>query len=173
MGLAMSVVAVGFLVPLAFWLLALAIDRAFGWGSILSKPIAQILAATSILIGMFWASWSYSYLVFVGRGLPQELFGVALHPTRVLVTTGPYAYSRHPMVIGLMFLLLGVALLEQSIAGLILIPIVAILMLIYEMEFEEKALAKRFGADYEEYRRNVPMFIPRISPYVHETVAAK
>ncbi|MCL5103453.1 MAG: isoprenylcysteine carboxylmethyltransferase family protein [Armatimonadetes bacterium] len=171
-GLAISVVAFGFLLPLAFWLLATAIDRAFGWNPILSKPISQILTAASALIGMFWISWSYSYLVFVGRGLPQEAFGIALHPTEVLVTTGPYAYTRHPMVIGILFVLLAVTFLEQSIAGLILLPVVAVLILAYELEFEERGLARRFGADYEEYRRNVPMLIPRLEPYVHEPAAA-
>lgn len=166
-GLAASVVALGVFVIAAFWLVAWLIDRLIGWGSVFNSPVAQILGATSLLIGTFWVTWAYSYLVFVGKGLPIELFGVALEPTKILVATGPYAYVRHPAMIGMLFLGLGVALLANSASGLIMVPAVAVLLAIYLAEIEEKALLRRFGSEYDEYRANVPMLIPRLTPYQH------
>jgi protein-S-isoprenylcysteine O-methyltransferase Ste14 len=110
--------------------------------------------------------------VFVGKGMPFEVFGYALHPTRTLVTTGPYAYVRNPALIGMLFLLLGVAFLARSLAGIVLVPIVAGFAVVYLAQFEEKALARRFGDEYDEYRRNVPLLIPRLKPYIHEPAAA-
>lgn len=171
-GLAVHLLAVGVFVLAAFWLLATLIDRLLGWGPVLGEPVAQVLGATALLTGVFWVSWAYSYLIFVGKGLPLEWFGVALHPTRVLVTTGPYAYVRNPALIGLLFLGLGVAFLAQSLAGILLVPLFAVLIAAFLLGIEEKGLAKRFGADYEEYRRNVPLLIPRLKPYIHEVQAA-
>ena len=172
-GLALTTVALGLAAPVGFWFLSLAVDRALGLGPVISAPAALILAAAAILVGVFWITWSYSYLVFVGKGVPLEVFGHALHPTSVLVTTGPYAYSRNPMVLGLLFVLLGVAFLRRSVAGLVLAPLIAALTATYLAEFEERALVKRFGADYEEYRHNVPMLIPRLTPYIHQSAATQ
>jgi len=165
-GLALSVVAVAVFLLAGFWFLATLIDRALGWGPILGTPISQVLGATALLIGLFWVTWSYSYLVFVGEGLPLEWFGVAVHPTRVLVTTGPYAYVRNPAVIGLLFMGLGVACVAHSLAGVILAPVIGVLAAGYLVVFEEKGLARRFGGEYFEYRRNVPLLIPKLAPYM-------
>ncbi|MHB9035938.1 MAG: methyltransferase family protein [Armatimonadota bacterium] len=168
-GIALSLVLVGVAAPTAYWFVAAALDHAFGLEPIGDSPVLLILAAFSFLIGVFWVSWSYTYLLFVGKGLPLEVFGTALHATKVLVTTGPYAYTRNPSIIGLLFLFLGVALLQRSISGLILVPVAAAIIIPYLTVFEERALAARFGKDYEEYRSNVPLLIPRLTAYVHET----
>ena len=170
-GTAVTVIAIGLVFPAAFWLIAVKLDKAFGWSPFVGKPGSQILSAASILAGAFWASWAYSYLFFVGRGLPLEAFGRALHPTRVLVTTGPYAYTRNPMAVGVLFLFLGVAFLTGSASGLILIGAAALVIWVYVTLFEEKALEKRFGAEYHDYRANVPILIPRISAYSHPQTA--
>ena len=167
-GLVLGTIGIGVVVPLAFWFVALALDRSFGLKPILGEPTSQILCAACVLIGAFWISWAYSYLLFVGKGLPVELFGRALHPTSVLVTTGPYAYTRNPMILGVLFVLLGVALLEGSISGLVLVPISALATFLYLAEFEEKGLVRRFGKDYEQYRGEVPRLFPRFSAYMHE-----
>ncbi len=172
LGLMLTFIGLVFVFPTVFWLVAVQSDAAFRIGLVLPVPISLILAAAFILVGIFWITWAYSYLVFVGKGLPFEVFGKALQPTQVLVTTGPYAYTRNPMVLGALFVLLGVAFLARSPSGLILIPVVALITYVYLVTFEEKALLERFGSDYEEYRRNVPVLIPRLNPYIHEPVEA-
>jgi protein-S-isoprenylcysteine O-methyltransferase Ste14 len=168
-GIALSLILVGVVAPTIYWFVAAAIDGAFGFEPIGSIPATQILAAFSFLVGVFWVTWSYTYLLFVGKGLPLEAFGTALHPTKVLVTTGPYAYTRNPGMIGLLFLFLGVALLQRSISGLIMLPVAVAIIIPYLILFEEKALTARFGDDYREYRSNVPLLVPRLTAYVHQT----
>ncbi len=164
-GLVVTGLFIGAGAPAAFWFVSLLLDRALGFGPAIPVPISLILAAASILVGVFWVTWSYSYLVFVGKGLPLEAFGRALHPTSILVTAGPYAYTRNPMVLGALFVLLGVAFLRRSVAGMAMVPVLAAIAAAYVAAFEEKALIRRFGADYEEYRRKVPMLIPRLTAY--------
>lgn len=169
-GISLSLVLIGAAAPAAYWYIAQALDRAFGLEHISDSPILLILAAFSFLVGLFWVTWAYTYLLFVGKGLPLEAFGTALHPTQILVTTGPYAYTRNPSIIGLLFLLLGVALLERSISGFILLPVVVAIIIPYLIIFEERALGARFGDEYAHYRSSVPLLIPRLVPYAKAQV---
>lgn len=150
-------------VPLAYYAFCSVID-----GLLKLPPLSAallnvypFLTAFSVVVGLFWIFWAYSYLHFVGLGSPVEAFQVALHPTQQLVTTGPYAYSRNPMFLGVLFLLLAVALNGRSVTGLLLLPIILLVGLEYIRAYEEPALRKRFGDEYKQYRRSVPALIPR------------
>lgn len=170
-GVLISVLFFGVLFPVVFWLVAEWLDSVLGLPeSPISAPVSRILAGMTWSLGLFWVFWSYSYLVFVGGGSPVEAFGLALEPTRRLVTAGPYAYVRNPMVFGLLLILFGVAFLANSISGLVLAPVVGLLAAMYLRLFEEKELVRRFGVYYEHYREHVPMLIPRPNPYVEQAV---
>lgn len=167
-GFAATFFGAAIIIPAAYGFLVGFLDDVFNFHHIMPVPVSIILAATALFIGLFWATWAYSYIIFVGKGLPFEAFGYALHPTHVLVTTGPYAYARHPMFAGMIFILLAVALYLRSVSGLVLVPIIAVLYYFYLLKIEEKELVNRFGKDYIEYRSNVPAIIPRLTPYVHQ-----
>lgn len=167
LGLAIGVAIFGLAIPIGYYFGCRAIDDTFGWAPLAGPGSMIIAGGITIAIGLFWVTWSLSYLIFVGKGLPVEAFGRALCPTCALVTTGPYAYTRNPMVIGYLLILLGLGLLARSISGLALVPVVALAAYIYIRAFEEAALVARFGADYETYRRKVPAIFPRLSAYIH------
>jgi protein-S-isoprenylcysteine O-methyltransferase Ste14 len=78
----------------------------------------------------------------------------------VLVTTGPYAYVRHPMYVANMLIGIGIGLFAESAAVLVVIP--AVLCLIYRLiiPLEEEQLVARFGPAYERYRAQAPRWIP-------------
>lgn len=166
LGTAASLVLIGIVAPAVFWVVSAAIDMALGLPRVVGTPWSQVVSGAAALIGVFWILWAWSYLLFVGRGLPLEVFGRALHPTKVLVTTGPYAYTRNPMILGLLFILLGVAFLRGSVSGLVLVPVIGFGVWLYLVEFEEKGLIARFGETYQTYRRGVPLLFPRLSAYV-------
>lgn len=168
-GTVLSILIFGLGLPIAFWFVAKGVDTALHITSLpIETGISRILTGLLWSMGLFWIFWAYSYLVFVGGGSPLEAFGVALEPTKHLVTTGPYAYVRHPTVFGLLIILIGVSFLAQSISGLILVPIAGLIAAVYLILFEEKALAKRFPREYGHWRAHVPMLIPMIQPYVPE-----
>ena len=152
-------------IPLLYLVTAGVLDRALGLPPLLPAEINLFLAAICVLVGLFWSSWAYSYLHFVGKGSPAEIFGYAIYPTQNLVTTGPYAYSRDPMVFGMFFILLGITLYANSIAGVAMLPLAWLIAWIYIRRFEEPGLVDRFGEDYVHYRGSVPMFFPSLRPY--------
>jgi len=86
-------------------------------------------------------------------------------PPARLVVEGPYAYMRNPMISGVVLALLGEAALFGSISVLLWSGLVVAANTVYFKLSEEPGLAKRFGSEYAEYRRHVPMWIPRIRPW--------
>lgn len=160
LGLWLGLILFAVLFPAVFYTTSALFDRLLGFGPVVPEPYNAIGAAFSVFIGGFWAFWAYSYLHFIGRGSPVEAFGYALYPTRELVTTGPYAYTRNPVELGMLFVLLGIALFMRSLSGLVLIPIIAMIVVIYVRLSEEPQLVRRFGSAYEEYRKAVPVLIP-------------
>jgi len=94
-------------------------------------------------------------------------------PTRALVVHSVYRYVRNPMISGVLAILLGEALLLGSHAALGWFALFLIVNLAYMPLVEERALKKRFGADYTRYRENVPAWIPRLRPWDHESPHSK
>lgn len=87
-------------------------------------------------------------------------------PPARLVVTGPYRYVRNPMIAGVMFVLLALALLLRSQPHAAWAGIFVLVNAIYIPLVEEPDLAARFGADYDRYRKHVPRFVPRLTPWI-------
>jgi len=105
-------------------------------------PIANVI----ILTGMFLIVFGWSR-IFKAKN--------------ALVKTGIYAHVRHPQYLGFLLLTLGINFLWTTFSTLILWPILALLYYRLAKE-EEKDLEEKFGEEYREYKRGVPMFIPRM-----------
>jgi len=163
-GLLIGLVMFGTVFPALFYLASRALDDQLGFSPVFNTPNSIFAAAFALLIGLFWVTWAYSYIHFVGKGSPVEAFGVALYPTQKLITTGPYAYTRNPMVLGYMFILLGIAFIGNSVSGFALVLILALLAVLYLRRFEESALIRRFGDKYIAYKKVVPLLIPTLKP---------
>ena len=105
--------------------------------------------------GLF--SWCISLFVRVGRGTLAPWA-----PTRNLVAVGPYRYVRNPMISGVVAMLLGEALLWESIVLGLWACVFTLINHAYCVLFEEPGLEQRFGEDYRAYKASVPRWIPRL-----------
>ena len=82
-----------------------------------------------------------------------------------LVVSGFYRYVRNPIYVGFVVNLAGQALLFGS-AGLVKYTAVALCIGAAAVRFyEEPTLARKFGAEYQDYRRAVRAWIPRLHPW--------
>ncbi|MGD8455378.1 MAG: isoprenylcysteine carboxylmethyltransferase family protein [Anaerolineales bacterium] len=72
-----------------------------------------------------------------------------------------FGVIRHPIYMSEILLYLGLLMLSISLAA-VFVWIVAILFLHAISRYEEKLLLARFGEEYEQYMREVPMWIPRL-----------
>lgn len=73
----------------------------------------------------------------------------------VLITSGVYKFSRNPMYLGMILMLIGVALLMGSIAPYSIIPVFIIIIDKTFIRTEEDSLDRQFGRAWIEYRDNV------------------
>ncbi|MCP4075333.1 MAG: isoprenylcysteine carboxylmethyltransferase family protein [Gammaproteobacteria bacterium] len=76
-----------------------------------------------------------------------------------LVTTGIFRRSRHPMYIGMVLILLGIAILMGSLASLFVIIIFGALMDLVFVRIEERMLEEQFGPEWVAYKKKVRKWI--------------
>jgi protein-S-isoprenylcysteine O-methyltransferase Ste14 len=86
-------------------------------------------------------------------------------PPARLVVRGPYRYVRNPMISGVVLVLFGEALVLLSRPHLLWALTFLGINAVYIPLLEEPLLARRFGADYQEYCRHVPRLLPRPRPW--------
>jgi protein-S-isoprenylcysteine O-methyltransferase Ste14 len=117
---------------------------------------AFVLGGALVAVGAVLVVWTIALFVRAGRGTlaPWD-------PTSRLVVRGPYAHVRNPMISGVLFLLLGEAVLLGSVPLVAWLALVAALNAIYIPLAEESGLVRRYGQEYERYRAHVPRWLPR------------
>jgi protein-S-isoprenylcysteine O-methyltransferase Ste14 len=131
------------------------------WQSVpATSTVLPILGGFLICVGLFLMIATIRLFVTVGKGTLAPW-----NPTQRLVVQGVYRHVRNPMISGVMFILLGEAVLAASMSIFCWFVLFVIANAIYIPLAEEPGLVKRFGVDYEEYRRNVPRWIPRLRPW--------
>jgi protein-S-isoprenylcysteine O-methyltransferase Ste14 len=124
-----------------------------GWALVL---VGAVLVTASVAL----VAWTATLFARVGRGTiaPWD-------PTTRLVVVGPYRHVRNPMISGVLAILLGEAAIFASVPLLLWFAGVFAANALYLPLVEEPGLRKRFGADYDAYRANVPRWLPRLSPW--------
>ena len=125
-----------------------------------SKPqrgLVSSLGLVMIVVGAliyFRCAWEFAVR---GLGTPAPIA-----PTKYLVTTALHRYVRNPMYLGVALAIAGQGVLYRNLhvveyAGIMLLIAHAFVVL-----YEEPALGRQFGDSYEEYRRRVPRWIPKL-----------
>jgi protein-S-isoprenylcysteine O-methyltransferase Ste14 len=88
-----------------------------------------------------------------------------------LVVSGFYRYVRNPIYVGFLAILLGEALLFGSFGLMKYTAVAWCIGAAGARWYEEPILARKFGAEYEAYRRAVPAWLPRLHPWTAERAA--
>jgi protein-S-isoprenylcysteine O-methyltransferase Ste14 len=129
--------------PLWFsWFVVMGLDRRYGWSSV---PLSMQLLGACLLILM---------MVIVFYTLRENRFAAPVVRVQTerghrVVSTGPYAFVRHPMYASMLFYGLGVPLLLGALSGLIVSCLLIVLIGVRAV-LEERTLAAElpFYADY-------------------------
>jgi protein-S-isoprenylcysteine O-methyltransferase Ste14 len=86
-----------------------------------------------------------------------------MDPPRCLVICGPYRWVRNPQAIAMLLMALGEVVAIQSWGLWILVPMTIAYLELLVGPWEERQLARDFGAEYETYARRVQKWLPRFS----------
>src|ERR671914_741419 len=82
-----------------------------------------------------------------------------------LVVGGLYRYVRNPMYVAVLAAIVGQGLLLGQLGLLLYAAALWLIVAVFVRWYEEPTLTRRFGADYEVYRRAVPAWWPRLRPW--------
>ena len=138
-----------FLLFMALWLS----DMFLEYSSFLNEyvPVAVRLPIGIILLIVS------GYMAKTGLSL---VFGKKAQSQGV-IKEGAFNFVRHPIYLSEIILYLGLLVLYTSLAA-VFIWIIAILFLHYISRYEEKLLLAKYGKEYEQYMKEVPMWFPRL-----------
>lgn len=116
--------------------------------------VVQWVGVGLCVLGFGLTFWARGY---IGRnwGMPMSL-----REGHELVTSGPYAYIRHPIYSGLMLAMIGSALVE-GLLWMILFAFYFAYFLV-SARTEEKMMIAQFPDAYPAYRRRTRMLIPYV-----------
>jgi protein-S-isoprenylcysteine O-methyltransferase Ste14 len=152
------VLAPGVVVGLIPWLLTRWQARTplpyYYWAPVRVIGMIVLVAGVIVLVGAF------ARFVMEGLGTPAPVAA----PER-LVVGGVYRYVRNPMYVAILAAIVGQAFILGRLALLLYATVLWLITAAFVRFYEEPTLARRFGADYEAYRRAVPAWWPRLRPW--------
>ncbi len=122
--------------------------------------VLQLAGGVFVLTGLAGLVYSFVRFVVEGLGTPAPVA-----PTKHLVVGGLYRFVRNPMYVAILAIVLGQAMFFGSLALLVYAVVTWIVPASFVKFYEEPTLRRTFGAEYDEYRRNVPAWIPRLKPW--------
>ena len=116
------------------------------------------------------APWNYlgALLIMTGGllgGISANLFtkyGTTIKPfeeSSYLMVEGPYRFTRNPIYVGGVVILLGIAVLLSSVTPFLVIPVFVWLIRTRFIAVEERMLEERFGEEYLKYKAWVRRWI--------------
>ena len=79
--------------------------------------------------------------------------------SNVLIQDGVFRFSRNPMYLGFVSILLGIAVLLGSLSSYVVVTVFAFLMEFVFIRIEERMLAEKFGEQWDKYRSRVRKWI--------------
>ncbi len=135
--------------------------------SILAMVGLRFLLSGPQVIG---SPWRYLGLLPLGLGaglnvVADRLFKkykTEVKPFRdssALVTEGPYRFSRHPMYLGGILMLLGIGVLLGTAVPFVVVPVMFWITTLRFVVPEEAAMERQFGERYLDYKRRVRRWI--------------
>jgi protein-S-isoprenylcysteine O-methyltransferase Ste14 len=123
------------------------------WWPLRVLGVGLLVAGAAVLI--------HAFVRFVVEGLGTP---APVAPTEHVVVGGLYRYVRNPMYLAVLAAIVGQALAFGRPGLLLYAAAVGAGFAAFVRWYEEPALTRRFGAEYEAYRRAVPAWWPRRPP---------
>jgi len=101
-----------------------------------------------------WCIWDFAAF---GRGTPAPI-----DAPKKLVVRGLYRYTRNPMYLGVLTVILGWAVLFRAPGLLFYALAFGTCFHLVIVLYEERHLQREFGPEFDRYRTEVPRWLPRV-----------
>jgi len=115
--------------------------------------LTAFIVVLSLIVGIVLIFWTLVLQYGYAWGS-----GSHLAPPQKLIEVGPYKICRHPMQVGAIFFYLGLGTLFSSLTvGLYSALITLVVGYWFHKNIEEPVLVIRFGNQYKQYQKRVPL----------------
>jgi protein-S-isoprenylcysteine O-methyltransferase Ste14 len=115
------------------------------------------LLAAALIVGILGDVLMWTAITHLGR---QFRIQAGLYQDHQLVRSGPYAVVRHPIYAGLLAMILATGLLQTPWLWLLAALAIFVVGTEIRVRTEDRLLASRFGAEFAEYKKRVPAYLP-------------
>jgi protein-S-isoprenylcysteine O-methyltransferase Ste14 len=122
--------------------------------------LLRLLGIAVLVAGAVVLMHSFVRFVVEGVGTPAPAA-----PTEHLVVGGLYRFVRNPMYIAVVAAIIGQGLLLWQPVLFVYAFGLSVVFACFVHWYEEPRLARRFGDEYDAYRRAVPAWLPRLRPW--------
>ena len=123
-------------------------------------PVKRIIPFPSDLLGVLPLALGAALNIIADKAFRAAKTTVKpFQESAALITDGVYRISRHPMYLGFVLMLLGLAILLGSLTPLWVVPIFAIVMDRVFIVVEERMLAEKFGQAWLDYKAKVRRWV--------------
>lgn len=125
---------------------------------------AYLLSNLGISIGITWLAVMVvsTILIIVGIECIRRGWNQVFHSNDELLTTGIYSKMRHPQYSGILIITIGFLIQWPTIITLIMWPV--LFAMYYKLaKREETHLEEKFNTRFLQYKKYVPMFIPKLN----------
>ena len=140
------------IIPPVYLFLAIAIMVFFHF----LLPGSKVLALPWNLLGFLPLALGIAINLITEKSFKKHETTVKpLEDSTVLITTGVFRLSRHPMYLGFVLILLGIAVLMRSFTPYVVVLLFAIFTDTVFIRYEEKKLEETFGEAWLEYKQEV------------------
>lgn len=127
----------------------------------LSIVIPSIDFSIPLLHLIIFAPFFIVGALFGIKGVKEATLQTAeTHRPEKIVTTGVYSTVRHPQYFGGLLAHVGISFLFSALFSLVSTALMVLIIYIISWK-EEKELSREFGREYEVYKKEVPMLMPR------------
>jgi protein-S-isoprenylcysteine O-methyltransferase Ste14 len=120
----------------------------------------RVLGGVLLVAGLIALVRAFVRFVVEGFGTPAPVAA-----PEHLVVGGVYRYVRNPMYVAVLAAIVGQSLLLGQLGLLLYAGVAWVAVAAFVRFYEEPTLTRRFGAEYEAYRRAVPAWLPRLRPW--------
>ena len=125
-------------------------------GRVPASGLVFLVALALLVTGGVIYAWCVWELAVFGLGTPAPI-----DAPKKLVVSGLYRYTRNPIYVGVLTVLLGWSVMFRAMNLLIYAFCVAICFHLFVVFYEERRLRLQFSAEYDDYRAKVGRWLPR------------
>lgn len=150
--LSLKVITYTLLIPgLVLGLVPYIILRQSGHLELPEASVLSVFASFLLLISSGFLGYCIYEFASQGRGTLAPI-----DPPKSLVVKGSYSYTRNPMYVAIICILLSEVILFRTIGILIYFLMSVLAIHLFVLFYEEPHLRKLFGREYEDYCQSVP-----------------